>query len=250
MAARLQFDLLKLYTSAANADVTFKFPDGEIRAHKVNLTTRVPYFEKMFSSGFKESLTGNVNLPEDDKESFDIFLRFIYGAQLPNSFDVERQLHYAKMYDVPDLVSQCLPMLKRHLFRFQSFEECVNESARLLTMYELAAANPIFEEVLLERMDVAFCDLAICGNCARFFCQRRHCATPKQDPATAIDHLVKLLLLADSKKLATLKERCLLRFCTIDPKGLFKTHFAEAMKRMKEHPDLLMEMVLRYRTGK
>ena len=93
--------------------MTFKFPDGEIRAHKVILTTRVLYFEKMFSSGFKESLTGNVNLPEDDMESFDIFLRYIYGAILPNSFDVERQLHYAKMYDVPDLVSQCLPMLKR-----------------------------------------------------------------------------------------------------------------------------------------
>ena len=116
---QLSSDFVKLYISEANADMTFVFPDGEIKAHKAILCTRVPYFEKMFASGMRESLTNRVDMPETDKKAFDVFLRYIYGGQLPKEFEVEHQLNFAKMYDVPGLITDCLPKLKEFLAKLQ-----------------------------------------------------------------------------------------------------------------------------------
>merc|ERR1712142_1085097 len=114
--ARLSSDLIELYNSGDKADVTFVFADGVIfRAHKLILTTRVAFFKKMFTSGMKESLTDSVDMSHTDERSFDIFLRYVYGGQLPNDLlipkDIESLLTFADMYDVPDLTADCLAKL-------------------------------------------------------------------------------------------------------------------------------------------
>ena len=67
--------------------------------------------------------------------------------------------------------------------------------------------------------------------------------------ASFVNQLVKLLLLSHTEKCTTLKEKCLQLFSTIDRQGHYKLHFAIAVKKLEKHPDLLGEMVLRYRVG-
>jgi len=278
--AQLSSDQIKLYTSRVDADVTFVFSTGQIQAHKLILTNRVPYFQTIFGSGMKESLTNRVNMPETDMESFDVFLRYIYGGQLPSEFDVEQQLNFAKMYDVPGLIADCLPKLKAHLAKFPDLDACIDESARMMTLYEIVSARSIFEQELLRRIESV--DLAparpntsanFCSSCAInkrsfyvscsscglcFACEQRvmncsyptgQCQNEQKVMASFVNQLVKLLLLSHTEKCATLKEKCLQLFSKIDRQGHYKLHFFIAVKKLEKHPDLLGEMVLRYRVG-
>ncbi|KAF7956580.1 hypothetical protein EAE96_003914 [Botrytis aclada] len=60
------------------------------RVHKSLLCTRVPYFNKMFNSGFSESKTNSAVLREDNTEAFDVLVGWVYSNRLPpydNSWD-------------------------------------------------------------------------------------------------------------------------------------------------------------------
>ena len=272
---QLSSDFVKLYLSGANADVALVFPDGEIKAHKTILSTRVPYFEKMFESGMKESLTNRVNMPEADKKSFDVFLRYIYGGLLPKVFDVEHQLKLAKMYEVPALITDCLPMLKEDLSKVSKFDVLIEEVSRMMTTYKIEAAKPTMEKALIKRLDDLELDPTIIpnyciycdgryrrlenypGRCSLCYCcngcgyqlenatAKCTCQTTEEWGASYINQLVKLLILAHSEKCATLKEKLLRRFVRIDEEFLFEPQMADAFKQLEEHPELLV--VLRRR---
>jgi hypothetical protein len=51
--------------------------------HKELLCNKVPYFEKMFKGGFAEAKTNTAKFPEDDPDTFDIFLGWLYERSLP-----------------------------------------------------------------------------------------------------------------------------------------------------------------------
>ncbi|TGO60644.1 hypothetical protein BOTNAR_0142g00150 [Botryotinia narcissicola] len=53
------------------------------RVHKSLLCTRVPYFNKMFNSGFSESKTNSAVLREDGHEAFDVLVDWVYTSILP-----------------------------------------------------------------------------------------------------------------------------------------------------------------------
>ncbi|KAJ8071944.1 hypothetical protein OCU04_002248 [Sclerotinia nivalis] len=53
------------------------------RIHRGILCDKVPYFQKMFSSGFVEALEGKVFFPEDSPQSFDLFYGWVYLGTLP-----------------------------------------------------------------------------------------------------------------------------------------------------------------------
>ena len=158
---------LDLYNSGVNVDVTFKFPDGEIRAHKLILTTRVPYFEKMFAAGMKESLTNEIDVPDANRKSFDTFLRFIYGGQLPDDFDAEAQLGLAQKYDVPGLLPHCVPKLKEDIVqiwgadtgssvteaKMDSFGKCIVKAAQIMRGYAFPAVTTMLEQELHRQLN-------------------------------------------------------------------------------------------------
>ena len=273
---QLSSDLIKRYTSGADADVTFVFTVGQIRAHKMILTTRVPYFEKMFSPGTKESRTNRVEMPKGiDKMSFDVFLRYIYGGLLPKVFDVEHQLKLAKMYEVPALITDCLPMLKEDLSKVSKFDVLIEEVSRMMTTYKIEAAKPTMEKALIKRLDDLELDPTIIpnyciycdgryrrlenypGRCSLCYCcngcgyqlenatAKCTCQTTEEWGASYINQLVKLLTLAHSEKCAALKEKLLRRFVRIDEEFLFEPQMADAFKQLEEHPELLV--VLRRR---
>ncbi len=52
------------------------------RIHKNVLCNKVPFFDKMFNSGFKESTDSMATLPEDDPKAFDVLLEWVYAGAL------------------------------------------------------------------------------------------------------------------------------------------------------------------------
>ena len=52
------------------------------RVHKKLLCTRSQYFERMFSSGFKEVIDSTIRMPEDDPDVFDMFVQWVYERRL------------------------------------------------------------------------------------------------------------------------------------------------------------------------
>jgi len=55
---------------------------AHIHAHKTILCRRVKYFDTMFNGGFKEDEDNSVHFPEDDIESFDLLMEWIYTDRL------------------------------------------------------------------------------------------------------------------------------------------------------------------------
>ncbi|KAK0118545.1 hypothetical protein ONS95_007433 [Cadophora gregata] len=51
--------------------------------HKAILCSKLPFFDSMFNSGFKEGINNSANLPEDDPDAFDVLLEWIYTGSLP-----------------------------------------------------------------------------------------------------------------------------------------------------------------------
>ena len=111
----VSLDFQKLFHSKSNADMVFELPDGEIRAHKQILVARVLYFEKMFASGLEEASINRVVVKDSNTESFEAFLHFVYCGRLPDSFDMANILILIDKYDVPELLDQCVPMMRTRM---------------------------------------------------------------------------------------------------------------------------------------
>ncbi|KAF7931621.1 uncharacterized protein EAE98_004357 [Botrytis deweyae] len=85
------------------------------RVHRGILCDKVPYFRKMFSSGFVEGLEGKAFFPEDDPKCFDFFMGWIYFGTLrvlnaSTSLEkIEHDLNLLSLYSFADKL--CLPEL-------------------------------------------------------------------------------------------------------------------------------------------
>ena len=249
--SQLSSDHLKLYTSGANADVTFVFPTGEILAHKLILTTRVPYFEKMFASGMKESLTNRVDMPETDKNAFDVFLRYIYGGQLPKDFKVEHQLNFAEMYDVPALISDCIKRLSEY-FSKASAMDCINEAAQMMATCKIEGVKSMIEVELIKRIDAARVSF---DNATKKGVPKNNDWMERMKPElqSYSDQLVELLILSHSEKCVSLKYKCIKYLGMVNKSILvnrlsrFHDVFEGALKKLEGYPGLLVEIVVRHR---
>jgi len=62
----------------------------QFHIHKALLCAKIPYFDKMFNSGFKEGKENSAELPEDKPESFDILQEWVYTGTLPK-FQITRE---------------------------------------------------------------------------------------------------------------------------------------------------------------
>lgn len=50
------------------------------RVHKSFLCNKIPYFDKMFNGGFMEARENSAKFPEDDPQSFDILIEWVYSG--------------------------------------------------------------------------------------------------------------------------------------------------------------------------
>jgi speckle-type POZ protein len=107
----------ELLASGKHADMEFRVGDEVIRAHKLVLVTRVPYFDKMFESGMKEATTNIVEIKDVTPEIWMKFLGFVYTGALclANWNDATALLKLADMYDFSQLKKRCVGWLEDNI---------------------------------------------------------------------------------------------------------------------------------------
>ncbi|XP_078485272.1 kelch-like protein 12 [Ciona intestinalis] len=79
-------------------DVTFKLEDGEVSAQKSILAGYSDYYEKMFSSGFKEGFNGDIEIKGMKASILDLLFTFIYLQVIDISDKTVCQLYEASDY--------------------------------------------------------------------------------------------------------------------------------------------------------
>jgi len=107
---RQQGDLLSLFESKKNADITFGFDDGQkIPAHKVILSARAPYFESMFDSGMKEASSNEIRVQDVEPNVFKAVLQHLYSGAAPvNLAEIALEVHAAAdKYGLDELKELC-----------------------------------------------------------------------------------------------------------------------------------------------
>ena len=106
-------DFEKLFLSEESSDVKIIIGREVIPAHKLILTARLPYFEKLFSSGMKEATTNEITFEDTDSETFKEFLRYVYcGKTLANFKDIaDVMLPLAEKFGVQSLKNECMDAL-------------------------------------------------------------------------------------------------------------------------------------------
>jgi speckle-type POZ protein len=133
----LPSDLLQLYRSQENTDVTFSFGSKELKAHKSILGARSDYFRRMFSAGMKENQTGVIEIVDFDPEVFEEALIFLYSGFTSKCLDRKLAmslLPLADKYLIERLKKACLDKIKNNLN-----DENVSEILALATEVNCAA---------------------------------------------------------------------------------------------------------------
>jgi hypothetical protein len=59
--------------------------------HKEVLCKKIPYFEKMFKGGFEEGTKNEATFPEDNTESFDLLLGWVYHDSIRSLFTLRKE---------------------------------------------------------------------------------------------------------------------------------------------------------------
>jgi len=90
---QIHSDYLKLFESSHNADVTFLIQNERIKAHKLILSTRSKYFERMFDLPLQESEANEIIVPDIKPTVFKAMLEHLYSGLPPrNLADVSLEL--------------------------------------------------------------------------------------------------------------------------------------------------------------
>uniref|UniRef100_F6TNK4 BTB domain-containing protein n=1 Tax=Ciona intestinalis TaxID=7719 RepID=F6TNK4_CIOIN len=90
-------------------DVTFKLEDGEVSAQKSILAGYSDYYEKMFTSGFKEGFNKDIEIKEMKASILDLLFTFIYLQVIDISDKTVCQLYEASDYlQLNDVKGYCV----------------------------------------------------------------------------------------------------------------------------------------------
>ena len=75
-----QRDFLAKLESGDDTDFTFIVKGEEVAAHKLILSTRSEYFQRMFETEMQESASNRVEVPDVEPATFRNLMKFIYGG--------------------------------------------------------------------------------------------------------------------------------------------------------------------------
>jgi len=107
-------ELASLVNSPLLSDLTFIVENRPIYAHKFILSMRSSYFQRMLSSGMKESNASEIKIPDFSFSVFLDVLRFIYtGELLLREENVVEVLEAANFYKLERLKCLCEDLLHR-----------------------------------------------------------------------------------------------------------------------------------------
>ncbi|XP_076447747.1 kelch-like protein 24 [Babylonia areolata] len=105
------------------SDITITAGEHVFKCHRVILSCVSPYFEAMFSSGMKESVTGEVKIEGINSEVFKDILAYIYsGIDIVREDNAEEVLKGAAVLQMDCLQRRCEEFLSRRL----SVSNCIS----------------------------------------------------------------------------------------------------------------------------
>jgi hypothetical protein len=97
------------------SDVTFLVQGRKVYAHKMVLSMVSQYFRTMFTSGFRESDSGEVEIPDCSYDAFVAVMEYIYTGNIPNLDDtrIHSGARIGRVVDILELSNRfCLNHLK------------------------------------------------------------------------------------------------------------------------------------------
>lgn len=115
--------LKRLWLSGDHSDVTIQVQNETFLCHKAVLATMSSYFDSMFGSGMKESLTGSVVIEEMEPRTFKKAMNFIYTGEI--ELEVESAialLQTSAFLQIRALQKLCETYLKPHI----DTENCIH----------------------------------------------------------------------------------------------------------------------------
>ncbi|KAF7900957.1 hypothetical protein EAF00_003178 [Botryotinia globosa] len=93
------------------------------RVHKSFLCNKIPYFDRMFNGGFIEAKENSAKFPEDDPQSFDILIEWVYSGYVrsyevgiygsPESWDFLRFYALAEKLGLTQLKDRALDLYRQ-----------------------------------------------------------------------------------------------------------------------------------------
>ena len=98
------------------SDVLFRLDDGVVHAHKMILSNRCEFFAAMFRSGMRETIEGEITLPNVSKKVFLALMEYVYTDSVVMEVDVAVDLFkLADIYGLERLTNICVSVVKRNL---------------------------------------------------------------------------------------------------------------------------------------
>lgn len=89
------------------------------QVHKALVCQSAPFFEKAFNGPFQEGQEGVMHLPEDNTESFSMFVHWLYRSTIPEGNSQEYLNNLYHLYSFSEKITPCLDLADKTLHYIQ-----------------------------------------------------------------------------------------------------------------------------------
>lgn len=115
--------LEKLWNTGAHSDITVHVENRTFHCHKAVLFATSPYFDAMFSSGMRETISGEITFKDMAADTFELVLEYIYtGKDVVTQDNVIKLLKASSLLQIRTLCEKCEEILVPYL----DLENCID----------------------------------------------------------------------------------------------------------------------------
>ncbi|XP_045214913.1 kelch-like protein 24 isoform X1 [Mercenaria mercenaria] len=108
--------LEKLWITGAHSDIKITVENRVFNCHKAVLFATSPYFDAMFSSGMRESVSGEITFKEMEADTFELVMEYIYtGKEVVTQENVIKLLKASSLLQIKSLCEKCEAVLEPYI---------------------------------------------------------------------------------------------------------------------------------------